>query len=157
MGEAYIVAAARTAVGRKGGKVSGWHPADLGGVVLDALVERSGADLLANVVFTPLADRDGRTVLIVRDQNTFRPALRRKRLMTLLHLFLIHRYAAVAVHYLSPTADNRQQTARLRDLALFGSVDAGSAAVLVAGVNPARVAELVAADRAALGRLIGRA
>lgn len=44
MGEAYIVAAARTAGGRKGGKVSGWHPADLGGVVLDALVERSGAD-----------------------------------------------------------------------------------------------------------------
>jgi acetyl-CoA C-acetyltransferase len=44
MGEAYIVAAARTAGGRKGGKVSGWHPADLAGVVLDALVERSGAD-----------------------------------------------------------------------------------------------------------------
>ncbi|WP_297512644.1 acetyl-CoA C-acetyltransferase [uncultured Caulobacter sp.] len=44
MGEAYIVAAARTAGGRKGGKVSGWHPADLGGVVLDALIERSGAD-----------------------------------------------------------------------------------------------------------------
>jgi acetyl-CoA C-acetyltransferase len=44
MGEAYIVAAARTAGGRKGGKVSGWHPADLAGVVLDALVARSGAD-----------------------------------------------------------------------------------------------------------------
>jgi len=44
MGEAYIVAAARTAGGRKGGKVSGWHPADLAGVVLDALIERSGAD-----------------------------------------------------------------------------------------------------------------
>ncbi len=44
MGEAYIVAAARTAGGRKGGKVSGWHPADLGGAVLDALVARTGAD-----------------------------------------------------------------------------------------------------------------
>ena len=44
MGEAYIVAAARTAGGRKGGKVSGWHPADLAGTVLDALVARSGAD-----------------------------------------------------------------------------------------------------------------
>jgi acetyl-CoA C-acetyltransferase len=44
MGEAYIVAAARTAGGRKGGRVSGWHPADLAGTVLDALVERSGAD-----------------------------------------------------------------------------------------------------------------
>lgn len=44
MGEAYIVAAARTAGGRKGGKVSGWHPADLAGTVLDALVARSDAD-----------------------------------------------------------------------------------------------------------------
>jgi acetyl-CoA C-acetyltransferase len=44
MGEAYIVAAARTAGGKKGGKVSGWHPVDLGGVVLNALLDRSGAD-----------------------------------------------------------------------------------------------------------------
>jgi acetyl-CoA C-acetyltransferase len=44
MAEAYIVAAARTAGGRKGGRLSGWHPADLAAVVLDALVERTGAD-----------------------------------------------------------------------------------------------------------------
>lgn len=44
MAEAYIVAAARTAGGRKGGRVSGWHPVDLAAQVLDALVDRSGAD-----------------------------------------------------------------------------------------------------------------
>jgi acetyl-CoA C-acetyltransferase len=44
MGEAYIVAAARTAGGKKGGRVSGWHPADLGGTVLDALLDRTGCD-----------------------------------------------------------------------------------------------------------------
>jgi acetyl-CoA C-acetyltransferase len=44
MAEAYIVAAARTAGGRKGGRLSGWHPADLAASVLDSLVERSGAD-----------------------------------------------------------------------------------------------------------------
>jgi acetyl-CoA C-acetyltransferase len=44
MGEAYIVAAARTAGGKRNGKVSGWHPADLAGVVLDALVARAGCD-----------------------------------------------------------------------------------------------------------------
>lgn len=44
MAEAYIVAAARTAGGRRNGRVSGWHPADLAGVILDALVERAGAD-----------------------------------------------------------------------------------------------------------------
>src|ERR1051325_8723488 len=44
MAEAYIVAAARTAGGRQGGRLSGWHPADLAGRVLDALVERGHAD-----------------------------------------------------------------------------------------------------------------
>ena len=44
MAEAYIVAAARTAGGRKGGRVAVWHPADLAGEVLNGLVARSGAD-----------------------------------------------------------------------------------------------------------------
>src|ERR1700744_5649115 len=43
MAEAYIVAAARTAGGRKGGRLAGGHPADLAAKVLDSLVERSGA------------------------------------------------------------------------------------------------------------------
>ncbi len=42
--QAYIVAALRTAGGRRGGRLSGWHPVDLAAQVLDALVERSGAD-----------------------------------------------------------------------------------------------------------------
>ena len=44
MQEAYIVAAARTAGGRRGGRLSRIHPADLAGQVLDALVERSRVD-----------------------------------------------------------------------------------------------------------------
>ncbi len=44
MGEAYIVAATRTAGGRKGGRLSGWHPADLAGKVIDDLLDRTGAD-----------------------------------------------------------------------------------------------------------------
>src|SRR6202140_202197 len=43
MAEAFIVAAARTAGGRKGGRLAGWHPADLAAAVLNSLVERSGA------------------------------------------------------------------------------------------------------------------
>lgn len=42
MAEAYIVATARTAGGRKGGRLSGWHPADLAASVLDSLVDRTG-------------------------------------------------------------------------------------------------------------------
>jgi acetyl-CoA C-acetyltransferase len=44
MAEAYIVAAARTAGGRKGGRLAGWHPVDLAASVIDALVDRSGVD-----------------------------------------------------------------------------------------------------------------
>jgi acetyl-CoA C-acetyltransferase len=44
MAEAYIVATARTAGGRKGGRLKGWHPVDLGATVIDALLERSKAD-----------------------------------------------------------------------------------------------------------------
>ncbi len=44
MPEAFIVAAARTAGGRRKGRLAGWHPADLAAQVLDALVERTGAD-----------------------------------------------------------------------------------------------------------------
>ncbi|MEA3133701.1 MAG: acetyl-CoA C-acetyltransferase [Gammaproteobacteria bacterium] len=44
MNVAYIVAAARTAGGRRGGRLSGWHPADLAGEVINSLLARSGAD-----------------------------------------------------------------------------------------------------------------
>jgi acetyl-CoA C-acetyltransferase len=44
MAEAYIVAAARTPGGKKGGALKDWHPADMAAEVLDALVERSCID-----------------------------------------------------------------------------------------------------------------
>jgi acetyl-CoA C-acetyltransferase len=44
MAEAYIVAATRTAGGRRAGRLAGWHPADLAGEVLKALVARCDVD-----------------------------------------------------------------------------------------------------------------
>ncbi len=44
MAEAYIVAAARTAGGRKGGRLSGWHPVDMAAAILDSLVGRAKVD-----------------------------------------------------------------------------------------------------------------
>lgn len=44
MAEAYLVEAVRTAGGRRGGALSGIHPADLGAVSLDALIDRTGID-----------------------------------------------------------------------------------------------------------------
>jgi len=44
MAEAFIVDAVRTPVGRRGGGLSAVHPADLGGHVITALLERTGVD-----------------------------------------------------------------------------------------------------------------
>jgi acetyl-CoA acetyltransferase family protein len=44
MTTAYIAGATRTAGGKKNGRLSGVHPSDLGGMVLDALVARTGVD-----------------------------------------------------------------------------------------------------------------
>lgn len=44
MTDAYIVAAARTPGGRRGGRLSGWHPVDLAARVIDELIERAGCD-----------------------------------------------------------------------------------------------------------------
>lgn len=44
MTEAYIVAALRTAGGRRGGRLAGWHPVDLAAQVLDALIDKTAID-----------------------------------------------------------------------------------------------------------------
>ena len=44
MADAFIVEAVRTAGGKRGGKLAGWHPADMAGAVLDAVVDRTGID-----------------------------------------------------------------------------------------------------------------
>jgi acetyl-CoA acetyltransferase family protein len=53
MEQAYIVGAVRTAAGRRGGKLSGWHPIDLGAAVLDEIVARTRIDpaLVEDVIF----------------------------------------------------------------------------------------------------------
>ncbi|MBL6717749.1 MAG: acetyl-CoA C-acetyltransferase, partial [Pseudomonadales bacterium] len=44
MGEAYIVAASRTAGGRRNGRLKDWHAADLAGKVLDGVIAQAKAD-----------------------------------------------------------------------------------------------------------------
>ncbi len=53
MGNAYIVGAVRTPGGRKNGKLSQWHPTDLGALVLDEIVQRTGVkpELIDDVIF----------------------------------------------------------------------------------------------------------
>ena len=113
----------------------------------------SGDNDLANVVFGVLNDRRGRAILSVRDQNTHSPALRRKRLMALMHLYLIRRYNAVSIQYLTPTEDNYRQAAGMKELGFFASVSDEVGEIIVADVDEAVVTKLVS-DEGALHELI---
>ena len=77
-------------------------PQRAGSELLELRIGGDGNDRFANVVFAPIQDRRGRNILSVRDQNTFEESLRKKRLMTLVHLWLVHRYKSDSVHYVTP-------------------------------------------------------
>ncbi|HEY6322108.1 MAG TPA: isocitrate lyase ICL2 [Thermoanaerobaculia bacterium] len=116
--------------------------------------QEPGQEKEANVVFTPIRDRLGHRILSVRDQNTFDEKLRQKRLMTLIHLYLVHRYKADVVHYVSPTDDNQYQAAKMRSHGIFSEVNTDIGQIIVAAVDAARTAELLQPDRVRLGKLI---
>jgi isocitrate lyase len=131
------------------------RPQTSGAELLELALSNAAGHKVLNVVFNNLQDRRGRQILSVRDQNTD-PSLRRKRLMTLAQLFLIHRYKAASVHYLTPSEDNVRQTAALKELGLFSRVESGNGLVIVAEVNADRVSSLSAKDGAALKQLVSK-
>jgi isocitrate lyase len=120
-----------------------------------ALVSAEGQKTL-NVIFASIHDRRGRSILSVRDQNNFDVGLRQKRLMTLVQLFLFHRYKVDSVHFVTPSEDNLRQADGMKAQGLFGSVVQEVGEIIVADVNKARVRELLAPDKAALKALIAK-
>ena len=118
-----------------------------------SLLDEPGREKLASVVFACIQDRRGRSILSIRDQNTLAP-LRRKRLMTLVQLFLIHRYNASSVHYVTPTEDNEFQTQKMKSLGIFSDVHTEIGQIIVANVSKERVAELLKPDRETLRAMI---
>ncbi len=122
------------------------RPHTPGSQILELGVYNPADEKLANIVFSELEDRSGRRFLSVRDQNTFDTNLRRKRLMTLMHLFLIHRYKAKAIHYLAPTDDNRAAAEALTRRGIFSSNHDEVGDIIVADINVAAVANLVKPD-----------
>jgi isocitrate lyase len=111
---------------------------------------------LANVVFAPIQDRRDRHMLSIRDQNTFDEELRKRRLMTLVTLFMIHRYKAVSVHYVTPTEDNLLQAEGMKILGIYEEIQTEIGQIIVAKVGADRVKELLRPDREELGRLIAK-
>ena len=112
-------------------------PQRAGSELLELRIGGDGNDRFANVVFAPIQDRRGRNILSVRDQNTFEESLRKKRLMTLVHLWLVHRYKSDSVHYVTPTEDNQYQTAKMKSHGLFSEVQTEVGQIIVADVNHA--------------------
>ena len=133
------------------------RPHRAGSDLLELSIRNPKRDKLANVVFATIKDRRGRSILSVRDQNTFEPTMRRKRLMTLVHLFLLHRYKITSVHYVSPTDDNQHQCQSMKTLGLYSEVHEEVGHIIVATVDAAGVTVLLDADQGALGKLIAKA
>jgi isocitrate lyase len=132
----------------------GLRPHTAGSELLELTLSTASGEKVANVVFNPIVDRRGRNILSIRDQNTFDTALRKKRLMTLTHLFLIHRYKSWSVHYVSPTEDNRYQAQKMKTHGLFSDVHDEVGHIIVADVSAENVKVLLAPDRERLNALI---
>lgn len=130
------------------------QPHRAGSELLELAVYGEAEEIVANVIFAPIHDRRGRSILSVRDQNTFAESLRKKRLMTLVHLFLVHRFMADSVHYVTPTEDNQYQVERMLTHGIFRAVNTEVGQIIVADVNHDRISELLAPDQEALGKLI---
>jgi isocitrate lyase len=130
------------------------RPVTAGSDLLELRILNQAREKVANVVFADIHDRRGHKILSVRDQNNFDPSLRNRRLMTLAHLFLIHRHRTDSVHYVTPTEDNLRQTEKLKARGLFSEVHTEIGQIIVATVNARRIGELLAPDRTNLRALI---
>jgi isocitrate lyase len=134
----------------------GLRPHTAGSELLELTLSNTSGEKVADIIFGVIVDRRGRHILSIRDQNTFDGALRKKRLMTLNHLFLVYRYKIWAVHYVSPTEDNRYQAQKMKAHGLFSDVHDEVGDIIVAEVNAAGVKALLAPDRERLTSLIDR-
>ena len=131
------------------------RPHTAGSDLLTVNVLDDSGTKVAGVVFATIQDRRGQSILSIRDQETFDTSLRKKRLMTLIHLFLIHRYKVVSVHYVSPTDDNHKQTEKMQAMGFFNEVNDEVGQIIVANVNRERIQEFLAPDGEELRKLIG--
>ena len=132
------------------------RPHRAGSDLLELSVNDESGEKISNIIFSTILDRRNRKILSIRDQNMFNREFRKKRLVTLIHLFLIHRYKSVSVHYLSPTEDNERQTEKMKDVGIFSEVNIEIGQIIVAVVNEPQIQSLLNQDRIELKKLISR-
>lgn len=138
----------------KGPFVVRLRPHTAGSELLELGVFDPSKKKVARVVFATIRDRRGKSILSIRDQETIDPELRNRRLATLCHLFLIHRYKAESIHYVTPTDDNVGQTKGLQALGLFDEVNVEIGDIIVASIDREQVPALLHSSRTELMRLI---
>lgn len=129
-------------------------PHTVGTFVLELNIMAGKRGKIADFIFEILQDRKGERILTVRDENIFDLELRQKRLSTLSHLFLIHRYKTNHVHYVSPTDDNLMQTKGMKKLRIYKSVNTEVGHIIVTQVNGDYVEKLLSPNRKELKNLI---
>ena len=132
------------------------RPNTAGSELLSLVLYDPSDHRVARVVFEAIEDRQQKRILSLRYEETYDPSLRRKRLMTLIHLFLIHRYECEAVHYVTPNEDNQRQTSRMKELGLFEQVNVEEGCIIVATVDGDQVKALLNPDRIELKKLVGK-
>ena len=130
------------------------RPHTAGSDLLELAILSPDGKKVLDVVFDAIQDRRGRNILSVRDQNNYDLALRKKRLMALVQLFLIHRYKIDSVHYVTPTDDNLRQCERMQARGIFNAVHTEIGEIIVADVVKDRIKELAAVDHAVLNAFI---
>lgn len=102
-------------------------------------------DKIAEIIFRVDKDREGRRFLAVKDQNTVKK-YRNRRLMSLIHFFLLHRYKADLVHYVTPTHDNRLSVQRMIQNGVFRAARTDDPNIIAIEVDTARAQKIFAND-----------
>jgi len=102
-------------------------------------------DKIAEITFRVDKDREGRKFLAVKDQNTVKK-YRSRRLMSLMHFFILHRYKTDLVHYVSPTHDNRLSVQRMILNGVFRWARTDEPNIIAIEVETARAQKIFAND-----------
>jgi isocitrate lyase len=102
-------------------------------------------DKIAEITFRVDKDRAGRKFLAVKDQNTVKK-YRSRRLMSLMHFFLLHRYKTDLVHYVTPTDDNRLSVRRMIHNGVFREARTDDPNIIAIEVDTAHAQKIFAND-----------
>lgn len=130
------------------------RPLQPGSDILELIVLDAAENKVADVVFKVMRDREDKVFLFIRNQILHDQRLRRKRFMTLVQLFLMHRFKADIVEFMTPNEDNRQQTNGMARHGIFEDVIEEIGDIIVAHINKDIVAKMVGDDGTGINQLI---